>query len=67
MTKPSKFVATVKERDRDQPCFVVIEAYDGIGIDGKQITLNLPDGTNIEDAKALASYLNDNVATVGIF
>jgi hypothetical protein len=67
MVKPSKFVAIVKERDRDQPCFVVIEAYDDIGIDGKQITLNLPDGTDIEDAKALARYLNDKVATIGTF
>ena len=58
------FVVTVKERDVGEPCFVVFELHEDIGIGNKQVRLNLPEGTGIEEAKALASHLNNAVSKI---
>lgn len=49
------FTATVKEREVGQPCFVVLELKDRIG---------LPEGTGLDEARAMARMLNDTVETV---
>ena len=60
------YVATVKEREEGQPCFVQFELYKDIDFGGKLdnvvISLNLPDGTGIREAKKLADALNDSDA-----
>lgn len=58
MTKTSTFRATVKERNPGEPCFVVLETYDEIGLGKKQVSLWLPPGTDYECAKKLADMLN---------
>jgi hypothetical protein len=62
--KKRNFVVTVKERQRDEPCFLVFELHEDIGIGSKSFTLNMPDGTDYEYARELARTLNDKVATV---
>lgn len=59
------FVATVKERDVGEPCFVVLELNDDIGLPNDlAITLNLPDGTGFDEARAVASMLNETIESV---
>lgn len=59
------FTATVKEREVGQPCYVALELHSDVGLPReKWITLNLPEGTGLEDAKAVARLLNDAVETV---
>ena len=65
MTKRN-FVVTVKERQAGEPCFLVFETYDDIGLGKKQVTLHLPIGTGIEEAKALAKSLNAGVAKIAV-
>gem|GEM_PF-4876730 len=53
------FVVTVKERQRDEPCYLLFELHEEIGLSNNQhITLDLPSGTNIDDAQRLAGILN---------
>ena len=68
MTAMSKrnFVVTVKERGPNEPCFVVFENYDDIGLGKKQVRLTLPDGTGIAEAEALAKTLNDTVGNIRV-
>ncbi len=58
------FTATVKERDIDQPCFVVIELI--AEPSERHIVLDLPAGTTIEDAQEIAQILNRKVARARI-
>lgn len=59
------FTATVKEREVGQPCYVALELKDDIGLPtDRWITLNLPEGTGLDEARALANMLNDTGATV---
>lgn len=59
------FTATVKEREVGQPCYVALELKGDIGLPADRwVTLNLPEGTGLEEAKALARMLNDTVETV---
>ena len=58
------FVVTVKERGPNEPCFVVFENYDDIGLGRKQVRLTLPEGTGIAEAQALAKSLNETVAKI---
>ena len=59
------FTATVKEREVGQPCYVALELHSDVGLPrDKWITLNLPEGTGLEEAKAVARMLNDAVETV---
>lgn len=60
------FVAIVKERQAGQPCFLQFELYEDIGLgDGKQmVSLDVPDGTDIEYAQTVAKMLNDKVARI---
>ncbi len=59
------FTATVKEREVGQPCFVVLELKDRIGLpEGRDVTLNLPEGTGLDEARAVARMLNETVETV---
>lgn len=59
------FVATVKERDVGQPCFVALELHVDIGLpSGREITLDLPEGTGLDEARAVATMLNKSVAAV---
>lgn len=59
------FTASVKERDVEQPCFVVLELKDRIGLpEGRDVTLNLPEGTGLDEARTVARILNDIVEAV---
>ena len=59
------FTATVKEREAGQPCFVVLEPKDAIGLPAdRQVALDMPEGTDLEAARAVARMLNDQVATI---
>lgn len=59
------FTATVKEREVRQPCYVVLELEGDIGLpQDRCITLNLPDGTGLDEARTVARILNETVATV---
>lgn len=59
------FTATVKEREVGQPCYVALELKSDIGLPAnKWLTLNLPEGTGLEEAKAVARMLNESVEAV---
>ncbi|TCR04065.1 hypothetical protein [Neorhizobium sp. JUb45] len=61
------FVATVKERGANEPCFVQLELHEDIGLKTELlITLNLTEGTSISDAKAVANLINEKVATLSL-
>ncbi|WNV10723.1 hypothetical protein [Tardiphaga sp. 709] len=62
----SPFVPEVKERQADQPCFVMLNTDKDIGLGGKQIIFDLPDGTGIEQAQELARLLRGSRATVRV-
>jgi hypothetical protein len=53
----SAFVPEVKERQAGQPCFIMLNPNDDIGLGKKQIIFDLPDGTNIEQAQDFARML----------
>ncbi len=56
------FTVTVKEREAGQPCFLVFEGFD---VGGEMIFLDMPAGTSLSEARALAQRLNAEVATIG--
>lgn len=60
------FTATVKERDVDQPCFVVIEL--DAEPSERHIVPDLPAGTTIEDAQEVTRILDHKVerARIGL-
>lgn len=58
------FTATVKERNAGEPCFVVIEL--GAEPASRHVVLNLEEGTDYEDARAIANLLNASVTTARI-
>lgn len=59
------FTATVKEREVGQPCYVALELKGGIGLPADRcLTFDMPEGTGIEEAQAVARMLNDKVAAV---
>lgn len=64
--KSSRFVPEVKEREANQPCFVMLNPDNDIGLGGKHIVFDLPDGTRIEQAEELAPLLRSSRATVRI-
>jgi hypothetical protein len=53
--KSSQFVPEVKERQPGQPCFIMLNPDEDIGLGSKQIIFDLPDGTGIEQAQELAA------------
>lgn len=55
---PSKFKAEVKEGEAGEPCFVVINTNQAIGLGHKQIVFNLPPGKSLVEARQLASTLS---------
>ena len=59
------FTATVKERDVGQPCFIVLEPGAAIGLPAdRQVVLDMPEGSGLEEARAVARMLNDKVKTI---
>ena len=58
------FTATVKERNAGEPCFVVIEL--GREPASRHVVLNLAEGSDYEDARAIANLFNETVATARI-
>jgi len=64
--KSSPFVPEVKEREANQPCFVMLNTSNDIGLGSKQIIFDLPDGTSIEQAQELARLLRGSGATVRV-
>ena len=60
------FTATVKERDAGRPCFVVLEL--NAEPSNRHVVLELPDGTEFEDAQEVARLLNRKVqkARIGL-
>ncbi|MEH2522039.1 hypothetical protein V1279_007612 [Bradyrhizobium sp. AZCC 1610] len=62
----SKFAAEVKERQAGEPCFVVINTDQAIGLDHKQVSFNLPHGTGLAEAEALAQALRASGATISV-
>ena len=60
------FVVTVKESGEGIPRLEV-EPNEDIGLDAAAyITMDLPGGTDIEKAKGVASFLNENLAAFRI-
>jgi len=64
--KSSKFVPEVKERQPGQPCFLMLNTYEDIGLGKKQIQFNLPEGTGFDEARELARILKSSGVTVSI-
>ncbi|MEZ0494924.1 hypothetical protein [Sphingomonas sp. IW22] len=58
------YVAEVKERDVGQPCFLLLNLYDDIGLDGRTVILDLPEGTGIAEAQALRDALHSSGASL---
>lgn len=58
------FTATVKERSVGEPCFVVIELSAEPA--SRHVVLDLAEGTDYEDARAIANLLNASVTTARI-
>jgi hypothetical protein len=53
----SSFVPEVKERESGQPCFIMLNPAEDIGLGQKQIVFDMPEGTGIEQAQELARAL----------
>ncbi len=60
----SEFKAEVKERNPGEPCFVVINTDQSIGLDSKQIIFHLPEGTGLAEAHQLATALSGLTVSV---
>lgn len=64
----ARFVVTVKERTEGQPCFLEFELYDetdmDMQVDNKSICLGLIDGSNLEDALAIAKTINHKIDSI---
>ncbi len=60
------FTVTVKERDGDEPCFLVFETDDNIGLGSKALMHHLRDGTGLAEAQDLARRLNAHVIKVSV-
>lgn len=60
----SKFRAEVKEREAGEPCFVVLNMDQSIGLDPKQIVFDLPSGTGLPEARQLATALSGLTVSV---
>ena len=59
------FTATVKESEAGQPCFVVLEPKEAIGLPAdRQVAFDMPEGSGLEEALAVARKLNDSVRAV---
>lgn len=56
------FVAELKERDVDQPCFLFLNPDKDIGLGGKSLYLDLPEGTGIAEAQVLKDALHKSGA-----
>lgn len=54
------FTAEVKERQRGEPCFVMISLHNDIGLGSKALMFDFPKGTDIYAAQRLASSLNES-------
>ncbi|MEM8952032.1 MAG: hypothetical protein AAGC99_22195 [Pseudomonadota bacterium] len=58
---------TVKERQPNEPCFLLVEPYEEIGVDEKlNIIFDMPPGTDYDDAKRLADQLNETDANIRV-
>ena len=70
MTKTSQFRAEVKENGQNGACSVLLNNHDdigqGVGPGRKQVTLWLPEGTDIKDAEKLAAILNGQRLKVSV-
>jgi len=53
----STFKAEVKERNPGEPCFVLINTDQPIGLNDKHVVLDLPAGTGIAETQQLANTL----------
>jgi hypothetical protein len=60
------FTVTVQERNRDEPCFLVFETNDNIGLGTKAVRLDLRHGTGLAEVQELARKLNANVIRLSI-
>lgn len=62
----SSFVPEVKERESGQPCFIMLNTAEDIGLGQKQILFDMPEGTGIEQAQELARALRSSRVRVSI-
>jgi hypothetical protein len=53
----SLFVPEVKERQADQPCFIALITGDDIGLGQRMIIFDMPEGTQLEQAREFANLL----------
>ena len=60
------FTVTVKERNPGEPCFLVFESDDNVGVGTKAVRLDLRRGTGLAEAQELARKLNANVIRLSI-
>ena len=60
------FVVTAKEFGDGKP-YLLVEPNEDIGLDeAVHITMDLPNGADIEKAKGVANFLNENLAAFRI-
>lgn len=64
--KSSPFVAEVKERGANQPCFIMLNTDQDIGLGSKQVIFDMPEGTGIEQAQEFARMLRSSGAAVRV-
>ncbi|GEM_PF-4485034 len=55
------YVAEVKERQKDEPCFLWIADEGDIGIGDRSILLELTEPASLEKAEMVAKFLHENV------
>lgn len=59
-----KFKAEIKECNPDEPCFVVLNTIQSIGLDPKQTIFDGPKGTGLVEARQLATALSGPIVSV---
>ena len=58
------YVAEVKERDVGEPCFLLLNLSEDIGLGDKTVIIDLPKGTGIAEAKTLRDALHGSEASI---
>lgn len=61
------FVIEVKEREANQPCFLMVMPNEDIGLAPNQhIIISMPEGTGLSEAKGLAREIRDRAARIHV-
>lgn len=52
------YMAEIKEGEPDRPCSLLLNPYEDIGLQGKTLYLDLPEGTGLAEARTLRDALH---------